>query len=158
MYVQAGGGVVADSDPDAEYKETVYKAQALLAAAEEAVRFASRCWPEAAGNSCSGPRRFASPAFFSLIASRQGHELKAPRLNIFHPRLQHFQRLGMGMTDGDGDSARLRQTFQFPQAPRDFTAAAPCRPGKHRAPPSPHDCARATGMTFDVGAVREFEK
>jgi anthranilate synthase component 1 len=41
MYVQAGGGVVADSDPEAEYEETVNKARALMAAAEEAVRFAS---------------------------------------------------------------------------------------------------------------------
>ena len=41
MYVQAGGGVVADSEPEAEYQETINKSKALLAAAEEAVRFAS---------------------------------------------------------------------------------------------------------------------
>ena len=41
MYVQAGGGVVADSVPEAEYEETVNKAKALFAAADEAVRFAS---------------------------------------------------------------------------------------------------------------------
>jgi anthranilate synthase component 1 len=41
MYVQAGGGVVADSVPEAEYEETVNKAKALMTAAEEAVRFAS---------------------------------------------------------------------------------------------------------------------
>jgi anthranilate synthase component 1 len=41
MHVQAGGGVVADSDPDAEYEETRQKARALLRAAEEAVRFAA---------------------------------------------------------------------------------------------------------------------
>jgi anthranilate synthase component 1 len=41
MYVQAGGGVVADSDPESEYQETVNKAKALFRAAEEAVRFAS---------------------------------------------------------------------------------------------------------------------
>ncbi len=41
MYVQAGGGVVADSDPEAEYEETRHKARALLRAAEEAVRFAA---------------------------------------------------------------------------------------------------------------------
>jgi anthranilate synthase component 1 len=41
MYVQAGGGVVADSVPEAEYQETVNKARALMAAAEEAVRFAA---------------------------------------------------------------------------------------------------------------------
>jgi anthranilate synthase component I len=39
MHVQAGGGVVADSDPEAEYQETVNKAKALLRAAEEAGRF-----------------------------------------------------------------------------------------------------------------------
>ena len=40
LYVQAGGGVVADSDPNAEYEETLQKAQALRRAAEEAWRFA----------------------------------------------------------------------------------------------------------------------
>ena len=39
MYVQAGGGVVADSDPDAEYEETLHKSDALRRAAEEAWRF-----------------------------------------------------------------------------------------------------------------------
>ena len=41
MYVQAGGGVVADSVPESEYQETVNKAKALMLAADEAVRFAS---------------------------------------------------------------------------------------------------------------------
>ena len=41
MYVQAGGGVVADSDPEFEFEETRQKARALLRAAEEAVRFAA---------------------------------------------------------------------------------------------------------------------
>jgi anthranilate synthase component I len=41
LYVQAGGGVVADSDPEAEYEETRHKARALLRAAEEAIRFAA---------------------------------------------------------------------------------------------------------------------
>jgi anthranilate synthase component 1 len=41
MYVQAGGGVVADSDPRAEYQETVNKARALIRAAEEAIRVAN---------------------------------------------------------------------------------------------------------------------
>jgi anthranilate synthase component I len=40
MYVQAGGGVVADSDPEAEYQESRNKARALLRAAEDAARFA----------------------------------------------------------------------------------------------------------------------
>ncbi|MES2343060.1 MAG: anthranilate synthase component I [Pseudomonadota bacterium] len=39
MYVQAGGGVVVDSDPDAEYDETLHKARALRRAAEESWRF-----------------------------------------------------------------------------------------------------------------------
>ncbi len=39
LYVQAGGGVVADSDPDAEYEETLQKSGALRRAAEEAWRF-----------------------------------------------------------------------------------------------------------------------
>jgi anthranilate synthase component 1 len=41
MHVQAGAGLVADSDPEAEYEETRAKARALFRAAEEAVRFAA---------------------------------------------------------------------------------------------------------------------
>lgn len=40
VYVQAGGGVVADSSPEGEYQESCNKARALIRAAEEAVRFA----------------------------------------------------------------------------------------------------------------------
>jgi len=40
LYVQAGGGVVADSDPVAEYEETEHKARAIRTAAAEAWRFA----------------------------------------------------------------------------------------------------------------------
>ena len=32
VYIQVGGGIVADSDPEREYQETLYKAEALLAA------------------------------------------------------------------------------------------------------------------------------
>ena len=41
MYVQAGGGVVADSDPETEYQESRSKAKALIRAAQEAVRYAA---------------------------------------------------------------------------------------------------------------------
>ena len=41
MYVQAGAGIVADSDPEAEHEECQQKARALFRAAEEAVRFAA---------------------------------------------------------------------------------------------------------------------
>jgi anthranilate synthase component 1 len=40
MYVQAGAGVVYDSDPLSEYEETRNKARALIRAAGEALRFA----------------------------------------------------------------------------------------------------------------------
>ncbi|MDO1558527.1 anthranilate synthase component I [Brevundimonas sp. 2R-24] len=39
IHVQAGGGVVADSDPRAEYDETLHKSRSLRRAAEEAWRF-----------------------------------------------------------------------------------------------------------------------
>jgi len=42
LYIQAGGGVVYDSDPEAEYQETVNKSQALRRAAEDAGLFARR--------------------------------------------------------------------------------------------------------------------
>lgn len=41
MHVQAGAGVVADSDPESEHQECVNKARALVVAAREALRFAS---------------------------------------------------------------------------------------------------------------------
>ena len=41
MYVQAGAGIVADSDPEFEQQECINKAKALFRAAEEAKRFAS---------------------------------------------------------------------------------------------------------------------
>ncbi|MET0629894.1 MAG: anthranilate synthase component I [Xanthobacteraceae bacterium] len=41
MYVQAGAGIVADSDPASEQAECINKAKALFRAAEEARRFAS---------------------------------------------------------------------------------------------------------------------
>ncbi len=40
MHVQAGAGIVADSDPASEYTECTHKAGALFRAAEEAARFA----------------------------------------------------------------------------------------------------------------------
>ena len=54
LFVQAGGGVVADSDPKAEFQESVNKASALLRAAEEAYRFASPV-EDRAGKSLAGP-------------------------------------------------------------------------------------------------------
>ncbi len=41
IYVQAGGGIVADSDPEAEFQESCNKARALIRAAQEAVDFAA---------------------------------------------------------------------------------------------------------------------
>jgi anthranilate synthase component I len=41
LYIQAGGGVVYDSDPQAEFEETVNKSNALRKAAEDAGLFAS---------------------------------------------------------------------------------------------------------------------
>ncbi|OSP56257.1 anthranilate synthase component I [Pseudoruegeria sp. SK021] len=39
LYIQAGGGVVYDSDPEAEWQETVNKSKAIRKAADEAGRF-----------------------------------------------------------------------------------------------------------------------
>lgn len=41
LYVQAGAGIVADSDPEKEYEETVNKARAIIHAAEDAVKGAT---------------------------------------------------------------------------------------------------------------------
>ena len=42
VYVQAGAGIVADSDPDSEQQECINKAAAIFRAADEARRFASQ--------------------------------------------------------------------------------------------------------------------
>ena len=42
LYIQAGGGVVFDSDPEAEYQETVNNSKALRRAAEDAGTFSNR--------------------------------------------------------------------------------------------------------------------
>ncbi|MFD0978654.1 anthranilate synthase component I [Tropicimonas aquimaris] len=42
LYIQAGGGVVYDSDPEAEWLETVNKSRAIRAAAQDAGRFVRR--------------------------------------------------------------------------------------------------------------------
>jgi anthranilate synthase component 1 len=39
LHVQAGGGIVADSENEAEYQEAVNKSRALMRAAEEAIKF-----------------------------------------------------------------------------------------------------------------------
>jgi anthranilate synthase component 1 len=39
IHVQAGGGVVFDSNPESEFMETVHKASALFRAAEESARY-----------------------------------------------------------------------------------------------------------------------
>jgi anthranilate synthase component 1 len=41
LYIQAGGGVVYDSDPEAEYMETVHKSNAIRRAAADAAMFRS---------------------------------------------------------------------------------------------------------------------
>ena len=38
VYFQAGGGIVADSDPEKEYEETLVKAKALMQAIHSPVR------------------------------------------------------------------------------------------------------------------------
>ena len=42
LYIQAGGGVVYDSDPEAEYMETVHKSDAIRRAAADAARFSGQ--------------------------------------------------------------------------------------------------------------------
>ena len=42
LYIQAGGGVVYDSDPEAEFMETVHKSGAIRRAAADAARFGGK--------------------------------------------------------------------------------------------------------------------
>ncbi len=45
VYIQAGGGIVADSDPDAEYEESVNKARAMIRALGAARQFEAAAIP-----------------------------------------------------------------------------------------------------------------
>jgi anthranilate synthase component 1 len=53
--VQAGAGIVADSDPEAEDDECWRKASALLAAVPAARRMSSSTHPESTGPDAAGP-------------------------------------------------------------------------------------------------------
>ena len=39
LYIQAGGGVVYDSNPEKEYQETINKAKAIVSAAKDSYKF-----------------------------------------------------------------------------------------------------------------------
>ena len=39
LYIQAGGGVVFDSDPEKEFQETINKANALISAAKDSYKY-----------------------------------------------------------------------------------------------------------------------
>ena len=64
-HIQAGGGIVADSQPEAEYQETVNKAMALL----RAVEMATRGTVEPSGESISGLQEGSRPTFLTASAS-----------------------------------------------------------------------------------------
>jgi anthranilate synthase, component I (EC 4.1.3.27) len=71
MYTQAGGGVVYDSDPEAEWQESVNKAKALRAAAE------------GAGMSRAGTAEVF--ALGPLGRPRRGPAPAPPLKGVFHP-------------------------------------------------------------------------
>ncbi len=76
MYVQAGGGVVADSVPELEYEESRHKARALFRAAEEAVRFAASAEAEPQGlNALPGMTKGAPDAILHQLSRRASHGL-----------------------------------------------------------------------------------
>ena len=155
MYVQAGGGVVADSEPEAEYQETVNKARALMAAAEEAVRFASAARKRLSRRIIlfGGQTRVA----LGLQPDRFRHRHQPHAVILGQPGRQHAQRHFMRMADGDGDArfARLggellqlcldrlvrHHIVQEDVAARAFT---------------PNMCA--TGTIWDPAMVRESKK
>jgi anthranilate synthase component 1 len=60
LYIQAGGGVVYDSDPQAEFEETENKARAIRRAAEDAGLFTGRNGSRPAGTATPPTRRAGS--------------------------------------------------------------------------------------------------
>ena len=138
MYVQAGGGVVADSDPEAEYQESCNKARALIRAAEEAVRFASGAAELAAGRQAawrrcagadwisvrerSGRRRWSRPAGHARSSRARSRadrdEPKPARLGVGSQPRSAVERGRVGMADrqrvrrGGGRSARLAASWR----------------------------------------------
>ena len=39
LFIQAGGGIVYDSDPEKEYQESINKAKAIVAAAQDSYKY-----------------------------------------------------------------------------------------------------------------------
>jgi anthranilate synthase component I len=73
-YVQAGCGIVADSDPGAEYQESLNKAQALLRALDEAERIAEE--QRQANLEADGQREYTDGRpYTSTISRRYDHAL-----------------------------------------------------------------------------------
>ena len=64
-HIQAGGGIVADSQPEAEYQETVNKAMALL----HAVEMAARGSVEPSAESISGLQEGILPTFLEATST-----------------------------------------------------------------------------------------
>ena len=90
MYVQAGGGIVADSDPDAEFEESRNKAEALIRAAEEAVRFATEPvaadGPGGRGRTGPGLDGAAAALFVAALGSRSGRACETRRNSVLRDR------------------------------------------------------------------------
>ena len=95
MYVQAGGGIVADSDPEAEFQESCNKARALIRAAEAALRFAQ-------GNE---PGRSVS----ALGATHLSHVSSRPHPRVQRPRPERLPAVRGRRPAGRLGEARLRR-------------------------------------------------
>lgn len=63
MYIQAGAGIVADSNPELEWKETINKARAIFSAAAMSERGLSR------GGGDENPRKFSKAASRPVVDS-----------------------------------------------------------------------------------------
>ena len=73
MCAQAGGSVLADCDPDAEYEESIHKSNALRRAATEAWRFTQRPLSEAVRATATplpGPRIITPATETPMIAAK----------------------------------------------------------------------------------------
>ena len=42
LYLQAGGGIVFDSNPEKEYQESINKAKAIIAAAKDSYKYSMK--------------------------------------------------------------------------------------------------------------------
>ena len=156
MYVQAGGGVVADSEPEAEYQETVNKARRPDGGGRRSR--ALRQSPERRANRRAFYRAAISAASFCLQSDRFGHRHQPDAVILGQPGRQYRKVTSWGWPMAMATPVRLASATSSSSCWRTCGFADECRPGKRRGRRSaPRTCAPPC-TTLEPAMVRESKK